>query len=225
MRFSTGLLLGLTLGALSIASPLPNDPGSKDKRSFVERDGTKFTVFEHAATGAKLEFVKNSGICETTPGVNQYSGYLSVGTNENTWFWLYVADPLIYETSILSLCTVSRHATTQPRRLLQLGSMAGQDAPVWLDFFKRMGLVGLSMVNRHRPSIHTAGTITPTCCTLINPLELASLMGLIRSHPLLLLRHLYGSSFKRSMLNSQSTRTETLASGQNLMGGVSNTGS
>lgn len=130
MRFSTRLLLGLTLGALSIASPLPNDPGSKDKRSFVERDGTKFTVFEHAATGAKLEFVKNSGICETTPGVNQYSGYLSVGTNENTWFWLYVADPLIYETSMLSLCTVSRHATTQPRRLLQLGSMAGQDAPV-----------------------------------------------------------------------------------------------
>lgn len=91
MRFSTRLLSGLALGALSIASPLPNDPGFKDKRSFVERDGTKFTVFEHAATGAKLEFVKNSGICETTPGVNQYSGYLSVGTNENMWFWFFEA--------------------------------------------------------------------------------------------------------------------------------------
>ena len=59
----------------------------QDRRSLVERDGVTYTVFEHAATGAKLEFVKNSGICETTPGVNQYSGYLSVGTNMNMWFW------------------------------------------------------------------------------------------------------------------------------------------
>ena len=91
MHSPTRLLLGLALGALTIASPLRHDPSSKDKRSFVERDGTNFTVFEHASTGARLEFVRNSGICETTPGVNQYSGYLSVGTNENMWFWLYVA--------------------------------------------------------------------------------------------------------------------------------------
>ncbi len=89
MRCSASLLAGLSLGALTLASPLP-DSSSKDKRSFVERDGTNYTVFEHAATGAKMEFVTNSGICETTPGVNQYSGYLSVGTNMNMWFWLYV---------------------------------------------------------------------------------------------------------------------------------------
>lgn len=69
----------------------------QDKRSTVERDGVTYQVFEHAATGAKLEFVKNSGICETTPGVNQYSGYLSVGTGMNMWFWygydlLYLID-------------------------------------------------------------------------------------------------------------------------------------
>ena len=75
---------GIFLGSLSLASPVPTeDAAPKDKRSFVERDGTNFTVFEHAATGAKMEFVTNSGICETTPGVNQYSGYLSVGTNMN----------------------------------------------------------------------------------------------------------------------------------------------
>ncbi|KAL8907385.1 MAG: hypothetical protein Q9207_001435 [Kuettlingeria erythrocarpa] len=38
-----------------------------------------------------MEVVKNSGICETTPGVNQYSGYLSVGTNMNMWFWFFEA--------------------------------------------------------------------------------------------------------------------------------------
>ena len=76
----------LTLGSFALASPVPNDhdaPFLKDKRSFVERDGTNYTVFEHAATGAKMEFVTNSGICETTKGVNQYSGYLSVGSNMN----------------------------------------------------------------------------------------------------------------------------------------------
>ena len=74
---------GLALSSLAFASPVANKEAPKDKRSFVERDGNNVTVFEHAATGAKLEFVTNSGICETTPGVNQYSGYLSVGTNMN----------------------------------------------------------------------------------------------------------------------------------------------
>ena len=88
MRSFTRLLLGFALSSFALASPLPGS--GKDKRSFVERDGTNYTVFEHAATGAKLEFVTNSGICETTKGVNQYSGYLSVGTNMNMWFWLCV---------------------------------------------------------------------------------------------------------------------------------------
>lgn len=89
MHFSTQLLsTGLVLGSLAVGSPVPSD-APKDKRSFVERDGTNFTVFEHAATGAKMEFVTNSGICETTKGVNQYSGYLSVGTNMN----MYVLRP------------------------------------------------------------------------------------------------------------------------------------
>jgi hypothetical protein len=50
-------------------------------RSYIEkRDGVDHHVFEHEATGSIIDFVKNSGICETTPGVNQYSGYFSVGS-------------------------------------------------------------------------------------------------------------------------------------------------
>ncbi|KAL9124230.1 MAG: hypothetical protein Q9217_006420 [Psora testacea] len=91
MHFYNRLIsAGLVIGSLVFASPLPND-APKDKRSFVERDGTNFTVFEHAATGAKMDFVTNSGICETTKGVNQYSGYLSVGPNMNMWFWFFEA--------------------------------------------------------------------------------------------------------------------------------------
>jgi carboxypeptidase C (cathepsin A) len=89
--FFSSLVAGLALSSLALASPIASDSAPKDKRSFVERDGTNYTVFEHAATGAKMEFVTNSGICETTKGVNQYSGYLSVGTNMNMWFWFFEA--------------------------------------------------------------------------------------------------------------------------------------
>lgn len=34
-----------------------------------------------ASPDTKLRFVRNSGVCETTPGVNQISGYIDVGTN------------------------------------------------------------------------------------------------------------------------------------------------
>ena len=47
--------------------------------TFEERDGIAHTIFEHEATGARLDYVSNSGICETTPGVAQHSGYLNVG--------------------------------------------------------------------------------------------------------------------------------------------------
>jgi hypothetical protein len=69
-------VLGAVLAAGSLAAQL-------DKRYMVERGGVNYTVFEHAATGAKIEYVTNSGICETTAGVNQYSGYLSVGSDMN----------------------------------------------------------------------------------------------------------------------------------------------
>ncbi|KAF2438625.1 alpha/beta-hydrolase [Karstenula rhodostoma CBS 690.94] len=77
---TAAVFTGLATAALSV---------KQNKRSLVERDGVVYNVFEHAATGAKIEFVNNSGICETTKGVNQYSGYLSVGTNMNRWFWFF----------------------------------------------------------------------------------------------------------------------------------------
>lgn len=78
--FTVLCLFGLALGMPAAA---------KDKRYMLEEAGTNYTVFEHATTGTKLQFVTNSGICETTPGVNQYSGYLTVGTNMNMWFWFF----------------------------------------------------------------------------------------------------------------------------------------
>ncbi|KAJ7639710.1 alpha/beta-hydrolase [Mycena polygramma] len=39
----------------------------------------------------KLRFVNNSGICETTPGVHQMSGYIDIGTNMSMWFWFFAS--------------------------------------------------------------------------------------------------------------------------------------
>jgi hypothetical protein len=64
-----------------------------NKRSFLVKDGVNYTVFDHATTGATMSFVTNSGVCETTPGVNQYSGYLSVGTNMVSNLLLFKAAP------------------------------------------------------------------------------------------------------------------------------------
>ena len=88
MRFEISqLVVALLLPGMSVALPSPIFESRADlpyhlrgKRSYVEHNGVKRTIFEHEATGAKLDFVTNSGICETTPGVNQYSGYLSVGS-------------------------------------------------------------------------------------------------------------------------------------------------
>ncbi|KAF8965392.1 alpha/beta-hydrolase [Flammula alnicola] len=42
-----------------------------------------------ANPGASLRFVTDSGICETTPGVHQISGYIDVGMNMSMWFWFF----------------------------------------------------------------------------------------------------------------------------------------
>jgi carboxypeptidase D len=72
--------LTLTLQANGFTTRIDTTSGLKGKRYFIEEDGIKRTVFEHQDTGATIDFVTNSGICETTPGVNQYSGYISVGS-------------------------------------------------------------------------------------------------------------------------------------------------
>ena len=55
-------------------------PALRGKRSFYKRDGVERTVFTHDALNSSIDYVTNSGICETTPGVNQYSGYLHTGS-------------------------------------------------------------------------------------------------------------------------------------------------
>jgi len=39
----------------------------------------------------KLRYVENSGVCETTPGVFQASGYADLTATDSMWFWFFAA--------------------------------------------------------------------------------------------------------------------------------------
>lgn len=83
--------LNIVLG-LSALVPLASSAATAtnigvNRRYVGERDGVLHNVFEDSATGVKTSFVNNSGICETTPGVNHYSGYISTSPSDNMWFW------------------------------------------------------------------------------------------------------------------------------------------
>lgn len=72
------------LGVASLAAAAPNmkpSASTVNKRYLEERNGVTYNVFKRAGETSSLSYVKNSGICETTPGVDQYSGYLDVGTD------------------------------------------------------------------------------------------------------------------------------------------------
>ncbi|KAF8627081.1 hypothetical protein AX15_004559 [Amanita polypyramis BW_CC] len=53
---------------------------------------TEYTTFESVAyPGVGLRYVSDSGVCETTPGVHQMSGYIDIAQNQSIWFWFFEA--------------------------------------------------------------------------------------------------------------------------------------
>ncbi|KAK4169619.1 putative carboxypeptidase S1 [Cladorrhinum sp. PSN259] len=90
MHYLCHFMTGLVLLVLSVRGIALHDGFPKDRRYLEERDGITYHIVEHARTATKLSFVTNSGICETTAGVNQYSGYLTVNAL-NVFFWFFEA--------------------------------------------------------------------------------------------------------------------------------------
>ncbi|KAL0574094.1 hypothetical protein V5O48_007853 [Marasmius crinis-equi] len=52
---------------------------------------TQITFQSASLSGAGLRYVKDSGVCETTPGVGQLSGYVDIDTNTSMYFWFFEA--------------------------------------------------------------------------------------------------------------------------------------
>ncbi|KAF1834668.1 alpha/beta-hydrolase [Decorospora gaudefroyi] len=83
--------LSYLLAAAVLCNGLSSVTAKPDETSLIERDGSLYNVFEHGATGVKIEYVNNSAICETTLGVKHISGYLSVGEQQDLFFWFFEA--------------------------------------------------------------------------------------------------------------------------------------
>jgi hypothetical protein len=71
------------LASLGVASAT----ASPDKSYLVERAGILYSIFEDGGSSASNEYVENLGMCETTPSVRQVSTYLSVGGQQDLYFW------------------------------------------------------------------------------------------------------------------------------------------
>ncbi|KAI0945689.1 hypothetical protein AcW1_001851 [Taiwanofungus camphoratus] len=61
------------------------------RTSRTQAVGTASQVSASATTPGKLRVTENSGVCETTPGVYQASGYGDIASNESIWFWFFEA--------------------------------------------------------------------------------------------------------------------------------------
>lgn len=60
--------------------------------------------------GAKIRFKqpgKDGGICETTEGVDDYAGYISLNENYNMFFWFFEARENPSEKPVSSLVTIA----------------------------------------------------------------------------------------------------------------------
>ncbi|GAB1517174.1 hypothetical protein RhiTH_000218 [Rhizoctonia solani] len=66
--------------------PLANHSSSKSKIRLEANGAIKDTI----APGT-LRYVENSGICETTKGVYQASGYADLTARQSMWFWFFAA--------------------------------------------------------------------------------------------------------------------------------------
>ncbi|KAF3761952.1 putative carboxypeptidase S1 [Cryphonectria parasitica EP155] len=78
-----------------MAAPKSQSSEGLHKRYLETRGDVEYNVFKRAGDKTSLAYVENSGICETTPGVTTYSGYLDADLNSlstmHMWYWFFEA--------------------------------------------------------------------------------------------------------------------------------------
>lgn len=88
------LNLRLASLALSVLSPtLIVDALPKLESRQVPANATGITTIT-SPTGAQIRYKEpgKAGVCETTPGVNSYSGYIDLSPTSHTFFWFLKPD-------------------------------------------------------------------------------------------------------------------------------------
>jgi len=101
MHFPSALVTILALPALSsgdqipavdeVIGGVPSPRAGAHNSKNLARAVSGNTVTSTPPTPGKLRVVENSGVCETTPGVYQASGYGDLAANKSIWFWFFAA--------------------------------------------------------------------------------------------------------------------------------------
>ncbi|OBZ76469.1 Carboxypeptidase S1 [Grifola frondosa] len=87
VSLGSGALGSVFLASAVLANAIP--PAHLTERTELTTSSTQVEFTSKFLDGVKLSSVRNSGVCETTPGVNQISGYINVGANMSMWFWFF----------------------------------------------------------------------------------------------------------------------------------------
>lgn len=74
--------------AASLVAAAPPKPKKLPRQLPAEPTGVTTITSPNNVT-IRYKEPGNSGICETTPGVNSYSGYVDLAPNTHAWFWFF----------------------------------------------------------------------------------------------------------------------------------------
>lgn len=105
MRLTLLLILCTICALLTWANPLQSGDGPHliGARSQDMGAPPAFNVFKSKNNpDTQIRFIKDSGVCETTPGVGQLSGYIDIGTNMSMVRSDLISDFCFAETVIFS---------------------------------------------------------------------------------------------------------------------------
>jgi carboxypeptidase D len=77
--------------AAAIWAPATHQPVTVDKRQ-LPKDPTGVKTI-HTANNVTIRYKEpgKEGVCETTPGVKSYSGYVDISPESHTFFWFFEA--------------------------------------------------------------------------------------------------------------------------------------
>jgi hypothetical protein len=98
------------LAAVLAAASLANARAPFIKERQVPADPTGVTTITSAA-GAKITYKQpgKAGVCETTEGVDDYAGYISLNPTTNMFFWFFEARENPSEKPLVSTVFVKRY--------------------------------------------------------------------------------------------------------------------
>jgi hypothetical protein len=113
------LTFGLAASAATISGGQLKRLNGPIGQPHVSSTGTKYVVStpETNPLGGSLRYVKDSGVCETTPGVAQASGYADLTSKMSMWFWVRLM--LIISVSGCLWFTISSLRLARILRLLR----------------------------------------------------------------------------------------------------------